>query len=74
MTIICSIILFITWSLSFLNAIRISKELMHYINRKIQYSTARTAVNMSHYKNALFITIEMRRRMQVQIASQNFHQ
>ena len=44
MTIICSIILFITWSFSFLNAIRISKVPGHYINRKIQYSTARTAV------------------------------
>ena len=44
MTIICSIILFITGSFSFLNAIRISKEPGHYINSKIQYSTARTAV------------------------------
>ena len=38
---ICSIILFITWSLSFLNAIRILKVSVHYINRKMKYSTAR---------------------------------
>ena len=44
MTIICSIILFIIWSFSFLNAIRISKVPGHYINCKIQYNTARTAV------------------------------
>ena len=44
MTIICSIILFTTWSFSFLNAICISKVPGHYINRKIQASTARTAV------------------------------
>ena len=45
MTIICSIILFITRSFSCLNAIRISKVPGHYRNRKIQYSTARIAVN-----------------------------
>ena len=44
MTIICSIILFITWSFSFLNAIHISKVRGHYINHKMQYSTARTTV------------------------------
>ena len=44
MTIICLIILFITWSFSFLNAIRILKVPGNYINHKIQYSTARTAV------------------------------
>ena len=44
MTIICSIILFLRWSFSFLNAIHISKVPGHYINRKIQYSTARKAV------------------------------
>ena len=37
-------ILFITWSFSFLNAIHISKVPGLYVNRKIQYSTARTAV------------------------------
>ena len=37
-------ILFITWSFAFLNAIRISKVSGHYINRKMQYSTDRTAV------------------------------
>ena len=52
MTIICSIILFITWSFSFLNAIRISKVPGHYINRKIQYSTARTAVLLFFYLGA----------------------
>ena len=40
----CSIILFTTWCFSFLNAICISKVPGHYINRKIQTSTARTAV------------------------------
>ena len=49
MTIICSIILFITWSFSFLNAINISKVPEYYVNRKMQYSTARTAV-LSLYK------------------------
>ena len=44
MTKIGLIILFITWSLSFLNAIRISEVPGYYINRKIQYSTARPAV------------------------------
>ena len=44
MTIICLIILFITWSFLFLNAIRISKVPEHYINRRIQYSTARNIV------------------------------
>ena len=45
MIFICSIILFITWSFSFVNAIRISKVPGHYIIRKnMQYSTARTAV------------------------------
>ena len=34
----------LTWSFLFLNAIRISKVPGHYINRKMQYSTARTAV------------------------------
>ena len=42
--IICSIILFITWSFSFLNAICILKVPVHYINRKMQYSTAHTGV------------------------------
>ena len=55
MTIICSIILFITWSFSFLNAIRISKVPGHYINRKIQYSTARTAVSTCPSKTSLFV-------------------
>ena len=32
------------WSFSFLNAIRISKVPGHYINPKMQYSTALTAV------------------------------
>ena len=45
MTIICLIILFITWSVSFLNAIRVSKVPGHYINHKMQYSSVRTAVN-----------------------------
>ena len=46
MTIICLIILFITWSFSFLSAIRLSKVPPGlYINRKTQYSTARTAVH-----------------------------
>ena len=46
MTINFSIILFITWSFLFLNAIDISKVPGHYyINRKMQYSTARTAVD-----------------------------
>ena len=44
MTIISSIILFTTWCFSFLNAICISKVPGHYINRKIQAGTARTAV------------------------------
>ena len=44
MTIICSNILFITWSFSFLNAISISKVPGNYINHKMQYSTARKAV------------------------------
>ena len=39
MTIICSIILFITWSFSFLIAIRISKVPGHYIKRKILFGT-----------------------------------
>ena len=45
MTIICTIILLITWSFQFLNAIRISIVPGHYINWKMQYSTARTAVS-----------------------------
>mgnify|MGYP006863609230 CR=1 FL=1 len=49
MTIICSIILFITWSFSFLNDMHISKVPEHYINRKMQYSTACAAVNMTFY-------------------------
>ena len=49
MTIICSIILFTTWCFSFLNAICISKVPGHYINRTIQASTARTAVEISYY-------------------------
>ena len=44
MTIICLIILFITWSFSFLISIRISKVPGNYINCKIQYSTVRTAL------------------------------
>ena len=44
MTNISSIILFITWSFSFLNAIPLSRVPGHYINRKMQYSTARTVV------------------------------
>ena len=44
MTIICSIILFTTWSFSFLNAVGISKLPGHYINHRMQYSTARTSV------------------------------
>ena len=44
MTIICIIILFITLSFLFLNAFCISKVPGHYINHKIKYSTARTAV------------------------------
>ena len=44
MTNICLNILFIKWSFSFLSAIPISKAPGHYINHKIQYSTARTAV------------------------------
>ena len=39
MTIICLIILFTTWSFSFLNAIRISKVPGHYINHK-KFNTA----------------------------------
>ena len=52
MIIICSIIFFILllWSFSFLNAIRILKVLGHYINRKMQYSTARTAVKNGFIK------------------------
>ena len=50
MTIICSIILFTTWCFSFLNAICISKVPGHYINRKIQASTARTAVKGAQRK------------------------
>ena len=38
-----------TWSFSLLNAIRISKVPLHYLNRKILYSTARTAVMMKNY-------------------------
>ena len=49
MTIICLIILFITWSFSFLNAIRILKVPGHYINRKMQYCTARTVVKLHSY-------------------------
>ena len=49
MTIICSIIFFITWSFSFFKAIHILKVPGHYINRNIQYSTARTAVILSGF-------------------------
>ena len=45
MTIIA--LLLITWSFSLLNAIRVSKVPVHYINHKIPYSTARTAVTFS---------------------------
>ena len=55
MTIICPIILFITWSFWFLNAIQISKVPGHYINRKKQYSTAHTAVSPLLEKGYLYI-------------------
>ena len=49
--IICLIILFITWYFTFLNAIRISKVPGHYVNRKMLYSTARTAVTNLEVEN-----------------------
>jgi hypothetical protein len=61
MTIICSIILFTTWCFSFLNAICISKAPGHYINRKIQTSTARTlavGVLVMHFFNSKEFTYQ----------------
>ena len=71
MTIICSIILFITWSFSFLNAIRISKVPGHYSNYKTQYSTARTAVIRlilpggygSHAQGPLFLEFQSKMKL-----------
>ena len=56
MTIICSIILFTTWRFSFLNAICISKVPGHFINRKFQASTARTAVQ-GHKRSLLCLQL-----------------
>ena len=56
MIFICSIILFITWSFSFLN--HISKVPGHYINSKMQYSTARTAVILSYVSMTVNLIID----------------
>ena len=49
--------MFIPWTFSFLNAIHISKVPGNYINRKMQYSTARTAY--SSEINGLLVDYEI---------------